>query len=150
MHVQAMLNAIKKRGHFEDYNKAGWKLQEASKAIASARAGLSLLEETVKKASKEKKKKHKERSKEGEKAKEGDDVTPKAPVKAPELKTPEKAAESTADVQEAEVAPATDDQMKANFLSDLEKAKKGPSHCEGSYVGCRKQDVRVLFELAFS
>jgi hypothetical protein len=55
MHVQAVLDAIKKRGHFEDYNKAAWKFQEASKAIVSARAGLSLLEETVKKASKEKK-----------------------------------------------------------------------------------------------
>ena len=55
MHVQAVLDAIKKPGHFEDYDKAAWKFQEASKAIASARAGLSLLEETVKKASKEKK-----------------------------------------------------------------------------------------------
>ncbi len=50
-----MLDAIKKSGHFEDYDKAAWKFQEASKAIASARAGLSLLEETVKKANKEKK-----------------------------------------------------------------------------------------------
>ncbi len=56
MHVQAVLDAIKKRGHFEDYDKAAWKYREASKAIASARAGLSLLEETAKKASKEKKK----------------------------------------------------------------------------------------------
>ncbi len=67
MHVQAVLNAIKKRGHVEDYNKAGWRYQEASKAITSARAGLSLLEDNVKKASKEKKKKHKEKSKESEK-----------------------------------------------------------------------------------
>ncbi len=61
MHVQAVLNAIKKRGHFEDYDKAAWKYQEASKAIALARAGLSLLEKSVKKAS-EAKKKQKERS----------------------------------------------------------------------------------------
>ncbi len=54
-------------------------------------------------------------------------MTPKAPAEALEPKTPEKAAESTADVQEAKVAPATDDQMKDNFLSDLEKAKK--AHC---------------------
>jgi hypothetical protein len=60
MHVQAVLDAIKKHGHFEDYDKSAGKFQEASIAIASARAGLSLLEETVKKASKEKKKKHKE------------------------------------------------------------------------------------------
>ena len=57
MHAQAVLDAIKKRGHFDDYNKAALKFQEASEAIESARAGLSLLEETVaKKASKEKKK----------------------------------------------------------------------------------------------
>ncbi len=118
-----MLDAIKKRGHFEDYDKAAWKYQEASKAIAPARAGLSLLEKSIKKASKAKKK-QKERSKEGEKAKEGNDVTPKAPAKAPEPKTPAKAAESMAAAQEAEVAPAADDQMKAYFLSDLEKAKQ--------------------------
>jgi hypothetical protein len=56
MHVQAVLDAIKKRGHFEDYDKAAWKFQEASEAVVSARAGLSLLEETVKKASKGEKK----------------------------------------------------------------------------------------------
>ncbi len=54
MHVQAVLDAINKRGHFEDYDKAAWRYQEASEAITSARAGLSLLEDNVKKASKEK------------------------------------------------------------------------------------------------
>ncbi len=56
-HVTAVLDAIKKGGHFGDYNKAALKYKEASKAIGSARAGLSLLEDTAKKASKEKKKK---------------------------------------------------------------------------------------------
>jgi hypothetical protein len=59
-------------------------------------------------------------------------VTPKAPTKAPEPKTPEKAAESRADAQEAKVAPATDDQMKANFLSDLEKAKRAQRIAKGA------------------
>ena len=36
MHVTAVLDAIKKRGHFMDYNKAAFKYKEASKAIASA------------------------------------------------------------------------------------------------------------------
>ena len=49
MHVTAVLDAIKKRGHFVDYDKAAFKYKEASKAIASARAGLSLLEESEKK-----------------------------------------------------------------------------------------------------
>jgi hypothetical protein len=53
MHVTAVLDAIKKRGHFGNYKKAAHKYQEANKAIKSARAGLSLLEETEKKASKE-------------------------------------------------------------------------------------------------
>jgi hypothetical protein len=115
MHVTAVLDAIKKRGHFGDYEKAAHKYQEANKAITSARAGLSLLEETEKKASKEKKKKHEEKSKESEKPTEGEDVTPKAPEEAP---VPEAA------LQEAGVAPVTTDQMKANFSADLEKAKQ--------------------------
>ncbi len=53
--MTAVLDAIKKRGHFVDYDKAAFKYNKASKAITSARAGLSLLEETAKKASKEKK-----------------------------------------------------------------------------------------------
>jgi hypothetical protein len=59
MHVTTVLDAIKKRGHFEDYDKAVWKYEEASKAIASARAGLSLLEESENKASKASKKNRK-------------------------------------------------------------------------------------------
>ncbi len=73
MHVQAVLDAIKNRGHFDDYEKAASKFQDARKAIKSAKAGLSLLEETVAKKAKDEKKKAKK-----EKAKEGDDLTPKA------------------------------------------------------------------------
>ncbi len=36
MHVTAVLNAIKKRGHFVDFDKAAFKYKEASKAITSA------------------------------------------------------------------------------------------------------------------
>ncbi len=122
IHVTAVLDAIKKRGHFMDYDKAAFKYKEASEAIASARAGLSLLEESEKKASKAKKK-QKERTKEREKTKEVEDVTPKAPAKAPEPK---------AAAQEAVVAPAADDQMKASFLSDLEKAKQAQRIAKGA------------------
>ncbi len=69
----------------------------------------------LKKASKEKKKKHKEKSKESGKTKEDKDVTPKAT---------EEASVPKAAVQEAGIAPVTDDQMKANFSADLEKAKQ--------------------------
>jgi hypothetical protein len=50
MHVTAVLDTIKKRGQYEDYDKAAFKYKEASEAIASARAGLSLLEESEKKS----------------------------------------------------------------------------------------------------
>ncbi len=56
MHVTAVLDAIKKRGHFDDYEKAVWNYEEAKEAVASTRAGLSLLEESMRKANKEKKK----------------------------------------------------------------------------------------------
>jgi hypothetical protein len=46
MHVTAVLDAIKKGGHFLDYKKAEKAHNEAKKAIESARAGLSLLDGT--------------------------------------------------------------------------------------------------------
>jgi hypothetical protein len=46
MHVTAVLDAIKKRGHFLDYGKAEKVHKEAKKAVESARAGLSLLNRT--------------------------------------------------------------------------------------------------------
>ncbi len=45
MNITAVINVIKKRGHFEDYKKAAYAYEKAKKAIESARAGLSLLEE---------------------------------------------------------------------------------------------------------
>jgi hypothetical protein len=46
MQVPAVLDAIKKRGHFHDYKKAKKAHDEAAKTIESARAGLSLLDGT--------------------------------------------------------------------------------------------------------
>ncbi len=113
MHVTAVINAIKKRSHFDDYEKAAWKYKEAKEAIESARAGLSLLEESVRKANKEKKKTK-------DKTKEGKNV---APAKAPEPKSA---------ANEAKVARAADDQMKASFSSDLEKAKQSQRIANGA------------------
>jgi hypothetical protein len=64
----AVSDAIKKRGHLDDYEKVAWMYRKAKEVIESARAGLSLLRESVRKSRKEKKK-----TKEGEKV---------APVKA--------------------------------------------------------------------
>ncbi len=46
MHVTMVLDAIKKHGHFNDYEKAEKAHDEAEKAVESARAGLSLLDGT--------------------------------------------------------------------------------------------------------
>jgi hypothetical protein len=51
----AVSNAIKKRGYLDDYKKVAWKYRKAKEAIESARAGLSLLGESVRKSRKEKK-----------------------------------------------------------------------------------------------
>ena len=45
MHVTAVLDTIKKCGHFEDYDKAAYAYEKARKANESARAGLALLSE---------------------------------------------------------------------------------------------------------
>jgi hypothetical protein len=56
MHVTAVSDAIKKRCQLNDYKKAAWKYGKAKEAVESARAGLLLLGESVRKSSKEKKK----------------------------------------------------------------------------------------------
>ncbi len=68
MHVTAVSDAIRKCGQLDDYEKAAWKYRKAKEAVESARAGLLLLGESVKKSRKEKIK-----TKEGKKV---------APVKA--------------------------------------------------------------------
>jgi hypothetical protein len=75
MHVTAVLNAIKKCGHFEDYDKAAYAYDKAKKASESARAGLALLEKGKELPKKLTKKKAKEAKKE-------------AAVKAPNPKAP--------------------------------------------------------------
>jgi hypothetical protein len=56
MHVTAVLDAIKKRGHLDDYKKAAGHYEKAKEGVETARVGLLLLQESVRKASKEKKK----------------------------------------------------------------------------------------------
>ncbi len=46
MHVMAVLDAMKKRGHFEDYDRAQKAYEEAKKAAELAEAGLVLLKGT--------------------------------------------------------------------------------------------------------
>ncbi len=100
VHVTAILNAIKKRGHFYNYEKAAKDHKESTKAVESVRAALSLLDRTGAKA-KKLRKKNKEVKK---------DATAKVQ-------------DSKSDAKEAKDAPEADDKMKAGFLGDLEKAK---------------------------
>ena len=111
MHVTAVLDAIKKRGHFYDYKKAAKDHEESMKAIKSARAALSLLDGPGAKAKKSRKK-----SKEVKK-----DATAK--VK-----------DSKSDAKEAKDAPEADDEMKAGFLGDLEKAKQSQRTSKGAMI----------------
>ncbi len=55
MHMTAVLDAIKKRGHLDNYKKAAGQYEKAKEAMETTRAGLSLLQESMRKASKEKK-----------------------------------------------------------------------------------------------
>ncbi len=46
MHVTAVLDAMKKHGHFNDYDRALKAYEETTKAAESVEAGLALLKET--------------------------------------------------------------------------------------------------------
>ncbi len=81
------------------------------KAVESARAALSLLDGTGAKAKKSCKKKAEETKK---------DATAKVPD-----------SESDAKATEAKDAPEVNDEMKAGFLEDLEKAKQAQRNAKG-------------------
>ncbi len=111
MHVTAVLDAIKKHGHFYNYEKAVKDHKESMKAIESARAALSLLDGPGTKAKKLRKK-----------IKE---VKKDATAKVQDFKS---------DAKEAEDAPEADDKMKAGFLGDLEKAKQSQRTAKGAMI----------------
>jgi hypothetical protein len=134
MHVTVVLDAIKKRGTFKDYQKAQKAYMEAKKAVELAEAGLALLNGTSAGAKKNRKKTALAKTKEAAK---------EALAKSPETKS---------ETKEVEEAPeVTKDTMKASFQADLEKAKKASRRGhQGHNDRCHKPDVCVLFEPAFS
>jgi hypothetical protein len=104
MHVTAVLDAIKQRGHFKDYKKAQKVYVESKQVVELAKAGLALLDGTSGGLRK------------GRKAK-------KAEVKAKEAKA--KTQETEAKSKEAKGGTKVPkDPIKAAFQADLEKAKK--------------------------
>jgi hypothetical protein len=114
MHVTAVLDAMKKRGHFNNYNQAQKAYEEAAKAAESAEAELALLKGTSEKTSKCKK-----------------NALAKAKEAAKEALA--KAQETKPETKEAEEAPgATEDSMKPGFQADLEKAKQAWETAQGA------------------
>jgi hypothetical protein len=115
MHVTAVLDAIKKRGHFKDYDKAQKEYDAAKKAIVTARAGLSLLNGTGARS----KIRHKK----------------KALVKAKEAakEALAKAQDSESDTNKADKATkVTNNTIKTCFQEDLEKAKQAQETAKGT------------------
>ncbi len=115
MHVTVVLDAMKKRGHFKDYERAQKAYEEAKKAAELAEAGLALLD--GKSAGTTSKRKKKALTKAKEAAKE-------ALAKAQETKPENKDAEEATEV--------TDDSMKAGFQADLKKAKQTQETAQGT------------------
>jgi hypothetical protein len=114
MHVMAVLDAMKYRGHFSNYDKAQKAYEEAAKVAELAEAGLALLKGTSEKSSKCKLKKL-------AKAKE---TTKEALTKAQETEPETKEA--------VEASAATEDLMKAGFQVDLEKAMQAQETTQGA------------------
>ncbi len=111
MHLTAVLDAIKKRGHFYDHKKAEVVHEEVKKSIESARAGLALLDGTGTKS----KWFHKKKARE---------AAEKAPAKAQDSKS------EAREVKEA--LELNNNSMKAGFLDDLEKAEQAQSTAKGA------------------
>ncbi len=114
MHVTAVLDAMKKCGHFSNYDKAQKAYEEATKAAELAEAGLALLEGTLEKFSKRKLKKL-------------------ANAKEATKEALAKAQETEPEVKEAvEASAATEDSMMAGFQVDLEKAMQAQETTQGA------------------
>jgi hypothetical protein len=110
-----VLDAIKKCGHFKDYNKAQKEYNAAEKAIVAARAGLSLLDGTGARSKIRCKKKALAKAKEAAK------------------EALAKAQDSESDTNKADkAAEVTNDTMKAGFHEDLEKAKQAHETAKGA------------------
>jgi hypothetical protein len=115
MHVTAVLDAIKKRGHFKNYGKVQKECDAAKKAIVAARAGLSLLDGTRARL------KIRYKIKALAKAKE---ATKEALAKTQDSKSEAKEAK--------EVTEVNNNTMKAGFQEDLEKAKQAQETTKGA------------------
>ncbi len=118
MQVTAVLDAIKKCGHFKDYNKARKAHDVAKKAVKSTEAGLALLDKTSPGTKKIHKKKALVKAKEATK-----EATKEALANVPDPES---------EAKEAEEAPkVTKDMMRAGFQVHLETAKQAQKIAKG-------------------
>jgi hypothetical protein len=122
MHVTEVLDAIKKHGHFKDYEKAQKAYVEVKQAVELARAGLALLDGTSRGKRKNCKKKALAKAKKAAK---------KAKAKTPENKAETKEAKGVTKVPK--------DTMKAGFEADLEKAKKAVEDSKGTMTAAASE-----------
>jgi hypothetical protein len=116
MHVTAVLDAIKKCGHFKDYKDAQKAYVEQKEAVKSAKTGLTFLDGASKGLGKS--------SKKLKKAKE-------AKVNAKEAEAKSKEANGATEVHK--------DPMKANFKANLEKAKKAAKDAKGTMTAAASE-----------
>jgi hypothetical protein len=130
MHVMAVLDAMKKCGHFKDYNRAQKAYEEAKKVAESAEAGLALLERTSAGTTSKCKKKALAKAKEATK-----EVLAKAQETKPETKDADEAPE------------VTDNLMKAGFQADLEKAKQAQETAQGAMTAAANLMFTFYFNL---
>jgi hypothetical protein len=123
MHVMAVLDAIKKRGHFKDYKKARKAYVEHKGAAKSAKPSLTLLNGTSEGSGKSRKssKKAKEAEAKSKEAK-GATKVPKNPMKAAFQANLEKAKKAAKDTQGAMTAAAS--KMFAFYLNLLSPKSK--------------------------
>jgi hypothetical protein len=132
MHVTAVLDAIKKCGHFKDYNKAQRAYDEAKKAIELAEAGLVLLNRTSAGTKKNCKKKALAKAKEAAREDLAKVLDPKSEAKETE-----------------EMTKVTKDTMRAGFQVDLEKAKLAKKDTKGAMTAATSKMFAFYSNLLF-
>jgi hypothetical protein len=109
MHVMAVLDAIKKCGHFKDYKEAQKAYVEQKEAVRSAKACLALLD----------------------RASKGSGKLRKSSKKAKEAEAKSKESDGASKVPK--------DPMKATFQDNLEKAKKAAKDAKGAMTTAASQ-----------
>jgi hypothetical protein len=119
MHVTGVLDAIKKSGHFKDYEKAEKAYVGHKQAVKSAKASLALLDRSSKGLGK------------SHKAKKAEAKAKEAKAKAKEAKAKSKEAKGAIEVPK--------DSMKATFQADLEKAKKAAVDAQGAMTAAANE-----------